>query len=226
MIEMIDPGQDKRLEKWLSQISIREAQHQLKMAQKEAKSASPWAKEPSDALSELLFARMKAEIAKTPALVEEALECVEMGLSPVIFINFLPTLDALLTFLEDSKVPLAKIHGGQDIEERNYEIARFEADQARIMVSTIDSGGAGIDLHDVRGEFPRVSLVCPTWRATTLRQALGRVHRAGGRSKTLQKLVFASGTVEEDIAERVRAKLNQIDAINDMDLAEEEFAYA
>jgi len=95
-----------------------------------------------------------------------------------------------------------------------------------VMLSTIDSGGAGVSLHDVTGRHPRLSLICPTWRATTLRQALGRTHRAGGKTKTLQKLLYCSGSIEEQIADRVRNKLSQIDQINDADLAEEEFSYA
>jgi hypothetical protein len=85
---------------------------------------------------------------------------------------------------------------------------------------------ASINLHDVTGRHPRLALVCPTWRATSLRQALGRVHRAGAKSKAVQKLLYAAGTIEEAIAKRVMGKLDQIDQINDADLAEPEFIAA
>lgn len=95
-----------------------------------------------------------------------------------------------------------------------------------MILTTIDSGGASVSLHDVTGRHPRLGLVCPTWRAVTLRQALGRVHRAGGRSKALQKLVYAADSIEERVAARVREKLGQIDLINDSDLSEAEFMAA
>jgi len=73
-------------------------------------------------------------------------------------------------------------------------------------------------LHDSEGSFPRVSLISPTFSAIDLKQALGRVHRADSRSKSIQKIVFAAGTVEDKVCHAVRRKLNNIDLINDDEL--------
>jgi superfamily II DNA or RNA helicase len=174
-------------------------------------------------LPEMLFMRMRAELSKVSALIEMTEDALDMNYSIVIFVNFLTTLKALESLAFDN---VQTIHGEQKIHDRELAIAAFQKDKARVIVSTIDSGGAGISLHDVTGVHPRLALICPTWRAVTLRQSLGRVHRAGGRSKALQKLVYAAGTIEETVADRVRGKLNQIDLINDADLAEAEFAPA
>jgi superfamily II DNA or RNA helicase len=63
-----------------------------------------------------------------------------------------------------------------------------------------------------------VALICPTFSATELKQALGRIHRAGGRSKSVQKIIFTAGTIEEKICETVRRKLGNLELLNDGDL--------
>ena len=50
------------------------------------------------------------------------------------------------------------------------------------------AGGTGLSLHDVNGEHPRVSLISPSFSAIDLKQALGRIHRAGAKSPAVQKL--------------------------------------
>jgi SNF2 family DNA or RNA helicase len=223
VLELVDcsnSGSDALLSPWFGQIAVREAQHEQKMDQMAEESGLPYANPAGDILPELLFARMRAELGKTLALIELAREGLAQGHSVVIFINFLYTRAALVELgFKDAGL----ISGGQDVEERNSVIDAFQADKCSLIIATIDSGGAGISLHDLTGRHPRLALLCPTWRATTLRQALGRVHRAGGKTKTLQKLVYAAGTIEEAVAERVRNKLSQIDLINDSDLAETEF---
>ena len=54
--------------------------------------------------------------------------------------------------------------------------------------------------------------------AVHLGQALGRVHRAGGKSRSRQVVLFAADTVEESICASTRAKLSAIATLNDGDL--------
>jgi hypothetical protein len=51
-----------------------------------------------------------------------------------------------------------------------------------------------------------------------MRQALGRVWRDSAKSKSIQKIVFVSGTIEEKVCKQVNEKLNNLDLINDGDL--------
>lgn len=227
MIEVVDASleaPDSRLKPFFGQIEVRELLHAQKeqvKAEKAAEEGLPYDMESNDVLPELLFARMRAELAKTFALIELAQEGLDEGYSVVIFVNFLYTMKALI----ELGFPNAGIIAGdQKIEDRTMVVDLFQRDTSRVIISTIDSGGAGISLHDVTGVHPRLALICPTWRAVTLRQSLGRVHRAGGLSKSIQKLVYAQGGIEEEVANRVRGKLGQIDLINDDDLAETEFA--
>jgi SNF2 family DNA or RNA helicase len=226
ILELVQVEEDKRLAKWFGMIEVREATHELKMAQADCASDHPWELTPGgDILASLTFARMRAELSKVPAILEHLALASAEGFSVVVFVNFLPTLDALIGLCAQEHTPEV-IYGNQKIEERTEAIRIFQAGKTRVLFSTIDSGGASINLHDETGGAPRLALICPTWRATSLRQALGRVHRAGSKSKSVQKLLYAAGTVEEGIAARVMGKLDQIDTINDADLAEPEFVAA
>ena len=68
------------------------------------------------------------------------------------------------------------------------------------------------------GEFPRHSIISPSYSAINLVQALGRIHRAEGKTPCIQKIVFAAGTIEERCCQRVQAKLDNLDLLNDGDL--------
>jgi len=56
----------------------------------------------------------------------------------------------------------------------------------------------------------------PTYSVFDLKQVLGRVHRAGGKSKSIQYLVYAAGVdLEEDICNSLDKKLKQMDQLMD-----------
>lgn len=168
---------------------------------------------PAQALTIALRARQQVELCKVPGIVSLAQDFLDEGKSVVVFTNYRATLDALCTKLKTK----CAIHGGQDADERQDCIDRFQANQERVIVVNIVAGGVSLSLHDIHNTNPRVALVCPTYSATDLRQALGRVHRSGG-SKSLQRILFAAGTIEEKICTRVSAKLERLDLLNDGDL--------
>jgi superfamily II DNA or RNA helicase len=111
------------------------------------------------------------------------------------------------------------IQGGQTSEERQAAIEAFQSDRARVIIANIQAGGVGVSLHDLNGKHARISLISPTWSAIDLRQTLGRVHRAGGKTKSLQRIIYAEGTVEERVAASVQAKLDRLDQLNDGELS-------
>lgn len=174
----------------------------------------------ANAIVAQLKARQRAELLKVPGLVEMTNDLLAEGKSVVVFTNFQQTLDALQEKLPGS----VSIHGQQTAEERQSCIDKFQADQARVIIVNIAAGGVGVSLHDTHGNHPRVSLICPTFNAKDLKQALGRIHRSGGKSKCLQRLVFSAGTVEEKVCRAVQSKLDRIDLLNDGDLAWQEQA--
>lgn len=160
-----------------------------------------------------LRARQAIESLKIDALTTLARDAMDEGLSVAIFVNFEDTLRALASRLKTASV----ISGGQDDEERQRVIDDFQANRTCIVVCNIRAGGIGISLHDPTRAVSRLSLISPTFSAADLRQALGRVHRIGG-ARSIQKILFAAGTVEERACEAVASKLARIDALNDGDL--------
>ena len=173
-----------------------------------------------NALVAQLRARQKVELLKVPTFLELLFDAHATGNSVVVFISFRDTLSALEERLSVSgdEYTVSVIHGDQTSGERDKAIADFRADKTCVMLCMIQAGGVGISLHDSEGSFPRVSLISPTFSAIDLKQALGRVHRADSKSKSVQKIVFAAGTVEDKVCRAVRRKLNNIDLINDDEL--------
>jgi len=174
-------------------------------------------------LVESLRARQDAELLKAPGLAEMGADGVEEGQSVVIFVNFRATLAALRKLLPDLPV----MEGETPMDVRADILRRFGADEVRIVAANLATAGEGLDgLQDLRGEFPRLVLLSPGFNAVQLKQALGRVHRANARSKSVQRIVFAAGTVEERACEAVRAKVANMALLNDGDLAAGLFSVA
>ena len=159
-------------------------------------------------------AHQKIEILKIPTFIELANDFLHNGYSVVIFVNFTQTLKTLQEMLHTDSV----VYGEQDYDDRLRIIEEFQDNKTRIIILNIKAGGVGISLHDVAGGHPRVSLISPTWSSLDLVQALGRIHRAGGKTKSLQRIIYAADTVEERIADKLKIKLNNINSINNGDL--------
>jgi SNF2 family DNA or RNA helicase len=155
-----------------------------------------------------------SERLKVPAIAEMARLEIEEGRSVAIFCNFIDCRQMLMDALKTK----CAIYGGQAPQHREACIADFQADKSRVIVANIDAGGVGVSLHDVNGEFPRTSIILPTNKVVSLNQALGRVHRAGGKSRSRQIIFFAAGTVEEQICDVTRRRMGQISTLNDGDL--------
>lgn len=170
-----------------------------------------------DKLNPLVYimrAQQNIEALKIPLFVELTNDYIYNGYSVVIFVNFTKTLEKICEMLHTDN----KIYGDQTIEERNKIIENFQENRSKIIVCNIKAGGIGISLHDIHGGYPRVSLISPTWSSIDLIQALGRIHRAGGKSKSLQRIIYAAETVEDNIADKIKNKLKNINSINNGDL--------
>ena len=105
------------------------------------------------------------------------------------------------------------------VEEKKEAMNLFQTNQERIIICQIRAGGVGIDLHDKNGNHPRVSLMNFPDTATDLLQALGRIHRAGAKTPTLQRIIFVANVdYEKRIMQNINKKLTNLSATNDGDL--------
>lgn len=163
--------------------------------------------------------RRHTELLKVPAIVDWVETMYDEGISPVVFVNFMDSVAAIENRLSKRFAgQVAKIVGGQSERVRNDDIAAFQADRKRIMLANLKAGNAGISLHDLNGNYARSALINPSWSAIDVQQALGRIYRANGKTPCVQRFMFAEGTIETQIRERVRRKIANIDMLNDGDL--------
>lgn len=168
-------------------------------------------KEAGSRLTKILRARQHIELVKVPLITELANQYLSEGKSVVIFVNFKDTMDLLIAELNVK----CQIRGGQSTLERDNHIKMFQTNVEKIIICMIQSGGVGISLHDTDGAYPRVSIISPPWSAQELVQALGRISRAGGKSKCIQKIVYCSGCIEERIKTILEDKIKVYHGFND-----------
>jgi SNF2 family DNA or RNA helicase len=166
-------------------------------------------------LVSLLRDHQRAELCKVPILAELCMEELEEGNSVVVFLNFIKSLEELRSILP---VPASVVWGKNKEDERTESIEAFQSNKVHVCLATIQAGGVGISLHDVRKERPRVSLINPSFSAVHVKQAMGRIHRAGG-TKSVQRFILAAGTLEERVYRKVQAKIGNIGLLNDGDLS-------
>lgn len=171
----------------------------------------------------MMEARRKSELLKVPLFVEMLEDLYDEGKSVVLFLNFEDSVNAVTSRLSKSKKykdQIGYITGGQNANVRQRDIDDFNNDKKRIIIANIKAGGVGISLHDLNGKFPRASIISPNFSAFELVQALGRIWRQGGKTKSYQSIVYASQTIEERACRRVQARINNLSALNDADLRE------
>lgn len=160
-------------------------------------------------LTRILRARQKIEMLKVPTMYMLAMEYVLQGHSVAIFVNFNASADALFArldpFIQDEYHSfITFINGGQSPDDRRYNITSFRADKSRIMLANIRAGGVGLSLHDIHGNFPRVALISPTWSSIELKQVIGRMHRAGAKSNTIQRIIYCKGRTRNEVAGKLQ----------------------
>lgn len=171
--------------------------------------------------AEMMKARREAELCKVPLFVEMVEDLFDEGKSIVVFVNFTDTVEAITSRLDKCKKLkglIGYIIGGQNEKIRQQDIEDFNADKKRVLIVNISAGGAGISLHDLNGNFPRASIVSPNYSAYQLIQALGRIWRQGGLTKSFQRVVFAAKTIEEKACRMVQFRINNLSSLNDNDL--------
>jgi hypothetical protein len=163
-------------------------------------------------LAEQTKARQRVELLKAPAICTVARDLIEEGNSVFISVNFTETRE----FIEKELKTTCSIYGGQSDMDRRGAIDSFQRDKSRVIVGMIQACREGLNLHDLHGNHPRVALHMPTFSSYDLKQVLGRVHRAGGKSKSIQYIVYASGVMlEEDICAKLDAKIKNMDVLAD-----------
>lgn len=168
----------------------------------------------ANVLTAILRARQEIELLKVPTLVQMAQDGLDEGSSVIVSLNYQGSVDGCARL---AKCPYT-ITGADKMSERQRVIDSFNSDTITMIVMNIRAGGLGISLHGHSGGRPRLQLISPTPSAIDLKQLVGRPHRAHG-AVSIQRVIYAAGTIEEDMCMKCRPKLRRIDLLNDGDLA-------
>lgn len=165
--------------------------------------------DPDHPLTQILRARQKIELLKTPIAVELARDYLDKGYQVAVFINFKETMAEMC----DRLATKCCIRGQQSSRDRDQCIADFQSGKSRLIIVNNEAGGIAVSLHGRR----RVGLVFPPEKAITLQQVFGRLHRDGGEN-CHYRVMFAAKTVEVRVHKNLQRCLNNLDALNDADL--------
>lgn len=169
----------------------------------------------------IMRARRRAEMLKIPLFQEMFEDLWDEGKSVVTFLNFTESIVALSNRLQSQrkfKDKIGYVYGEQSFKERWKDIDDFQADKKRGMICNLKAGGVAISFHDLNGKHPRAALINPSFSAVDLMQALGRINRQGGLTPCYQRLVYASGCIEERACSKVQSRLNNLSCLVDGDL--------
>jgi hypothetical protein len=164
----------------------------------------------------LVFWRQASETAKIPVILDMAEDALETS-RVAAFVNFNQTVDELWKAANKRGWTCGVIRGGQSYEQRQLAIERFQSNRLDLIICNLQAGGVGVSLHDPITKVPRTSLICPSWSAVDLNQAIGRPHRNGGGPSRQFILYWGTG-IERGVAKSVQRKVANLDTLNEGDI--------
>ncbi|WP_093772422.1 DEAD/DEAH box helicase [Streptomyces sp. yr375] len=144
------------------------------------------------------------------ALLDELLDTLlaEDG-SALVFTQYVGMARLIAAHLTARAVPLALLHGGTPVPERERMVDRFQSGETPILVLSLKAAGTGLNLtragHVIH--FDR------WWNPAVEEQATDRAYRIGQTQPVQVHRLITEGTVEDRIAEMLQAKRALADAI-------------
>jgi SNF2 family DNA or RNA helicase len=133
----------------------------------------------------------------------------------LIFTDYLPTLEALQTALNEAGHETVTFHGGLSSAERVEIVRRFRQDPAvRAMIST-QSGSEG---HNLQFCHQMINYDMP-WNPMRIEQRVGRLHRLGQPEAVSIFNLSANDTIEAYILDLLAHKIRMFElVIGELDL--------
>ncbi len=178
-------------------------------------------------LTEILRARQRTELLKVPTLVQMAKDAEAEGMSVAIFVNFEETLQAVCKALDTDCIISGSQHGDKGDAEREANIQRFQrGDYPRMSIINICFSAKAVRQACGRVHRAVDKNEAPQWSADCSRFIVCNINAGGvgvslhhlGGKPSIQRIPFASGTVEESAAEAVERKIANIELLNNGDV--------
>ncbi|MFG2770147.1 DEAD/DEAH box helicase [Streptomyces sp. NPDC048350] len=144
------------------------------------------------------------------ALLDELLDTIlAEGGSVLVFTQYVSMARLLADHLAARAIPAQLLHGGTPVAERERMVDRFQSGDAPVFLLSLKAAGTGLNLtragHVVH--FDR------WWNPAVEEQATDRAYRIGQTQPVQVHRLIAEGTVEDTIAEMLRAKRALADAV-------------
>jgi len=174
-------------------------------------------------LALITAARRKIELLKVPTLLEMIEDLYDEGKSVVVFVNYTDTINLLHKCLEKNskfsgKNLIGLVYGERSVSDRLQDIEDFQNDKKRIILANGSCGGQSLNFHDLHGNFPRASLINPSFSAINLYQCTGRIHRVEAKTPAYQRIVLAAKSIEESIAKKLHSRMGNLSMLNNGEL--------
>jgi SWI/SNF-related matrix-associated actin-dependent regulator 1 of chromatin subfamily A len=175
--------------------------------------------DPTKNIESIIMARQLVEIqklkqvcsqAKVGRICEDIKNAVEQDAKIIIFSQYTKTIEMLAEHLDGEKIGYVTLTGEKDSEERQKAVDDFQNDKAvKVFIANIKAGGVGITLT----EASIVMFADMDWSPEIHNQAIDRAHRIGQNKMVNAYFYVATGTIEDDIMELLKAKEGVIKSV-------------
>ncbi|WP_327366766.1 DEAD/DEAH box helicase [Streptomyces sp. NBC_01217] len=144
------------------------------------------------------------------ALLDELLDTIlaEDG-SVLIFTQYVTMARLLSAHLASRAIPSQLLHGGTPVAERERMVDRFQSGEVPVFLLSLKAAGTGLNLT----RAAHVIHYDRWWNPAVEEQATDRAYRIGQTQPVQVHRLIAEGTVEDRIAELLRAKQVLADAV-------------
>ncbi|MFE2009556.1 DEAD/DEAH box helicase [Streptomyces sp. NPDC059491] len=144
------------------------------------------------------------------ALLDELLDTIlaEDG-SVLVFTQYVSMARLLADHLAARGIPAQLLHGGTPVAERERMVDRFQAGEVPVFLLSLKAAGTGLNLT----RAGHVVHYDRWWNPAVEEQATDRAYRIGQTQPVQVHRLVAEGTIEDRIAEMLRAKRALADAV-------------
>ena len=157
--------------------------------------------------------KQKTSYLKIPYTLEHIYDLLENNHQVAVSVGFRETLFEMKRILEEKKIGVSIIYGGQSGDEKEVERMKFQKGENTVVLFTVEEA---ISLHQGEHNNAVRSMIIHDlrWSAIQMSQIEGRTHRDGKFSQIYWP--YFSETIEEEIAKVVlRRTINMKSMVGD-----------
>ncbi len=161
----------------------------------------------------LIYDDYKKGSAKIENLIKVIMEVTNNGHKVLVFTSFKSALEIVKRKLVKNNITYYTIDGSVDAKTRQELVDKFNADDTKVFLITLKSGGTGLNLTSA----DVVIHLDLWWNPQVENQATDRAHRIG-QTKVVEVIkLIATGTIEERILELQKKKQSLSDTLIEKD---------